>query len=218
MRWLFNRKLTGKDAAESMQLIRHLQTQMALQHLAMETYNTGLFMAASNVNPGDDVSVRGMATIVDPSFAEKQIVPAAEKKVDIAEAMLEEHQGFQAVQKPEKSQEAYNKWADFAIIHLARARLQLETWKEWVASPSLNVAGLEVRRSSLDQAEHNSMTAALDALNRLGRSLGFLERVPASFTAFNEVWSRLGLSQLTAPDFEARINGALAGESIRFFD
>ena len=144
-------------------------------------------------------------------------MPAAEKKVDIAEAMLEEHQGFQAVQKPRQSSEAYNKWTDFATTHLARARLQLTTWKEWIADPSLDLVHLAGRQSSLDQAEDKLMTAGLDALNRLGMRLGLGDRVPTSLTAINEVRSRIGLSQFTETEFQELYHRALAGEQAQFY-
>jgi hypothetical protein len=183
----------------------------------MEIYNTANAKAASSINTGDEVWVRDIVSIVDPGLAEKYLLPAAEKKVNIAETMVAEHQAFYAVQKPKKALEAYDKWADFLAVFLARARLQLASWKDWVDDPSLDLAE---RSSSLDQAEDSSMTASINVLNDLIKRTG-LEGEPwlsINCAAFNDVRSRIGLPPLTEADFRARFYQGLAGERVRFFD
>lgn len=217
MPWPLSRRLAGKDGVVAIQVIRHLQTQVALQQLAKEIYSTAMSMAASNINTGDQVWVRDIASVVKPGLAEKYLLPAAEKTVNVAETMVAEHRAFYAVQKPKKALEAYDKWADFLAVFLARARLLLACWKDWVDNPSLE---LSERASSLDQVEDSSMTVSLNVLHDLIRRAG-LEGEPwlsINCAAFNEVRSRIGLPPLTEPDFRARLHQGVAGGRVRFFD
>lgn len=199
------------------QVVRHLQTQMALQQLAKETYDTAMSMAASSVNTSGSVLVRDIAAIVDPDLVDQYLVPATETKVDIIMKMDAEHREFHDVQKADKGHDAYEEWTKFLTVYLARARLQLECWKEYVGDPSLD---LEERINSLDQAEHASMMVSITALNQLIKRAG-LEGEPwltINCAAFNDVRNRIGLPPLPEPEFRARFYKGVAGEPCSFFE
>jgi len=217
MVWPFNRKLSDKDAAVATQVVRHLQTQSALQQLATEIYGAGMSMAAGSVNTSGSVLVRDIASIVDPALMQKFLVPATEQKIDIIVKMDEEHRDFLEVQKPDKSQDAYDKWTDFLPIYLARAQLQLACWNDYVDDPSRD---LTERLASLDRAEDASLTVAVTALNTLIKRAGLEGEPWLSITcaAFNDVRNRVGQSPLAESEFQERFNRGIAGEPVKFFD
>lgn len=216
MPWPFSRKLPGKEKAIATQVVRHLQTQVALQQLGTEIYGTAMTMASSSVNTSGSVFVRDIASIVDPGAVKEFLVPATTQKLDIIVKMGQEHQGFHDAQKSDKTFDSSEKWTDFLEIYLARARLQLACWNDYMADPSQD---LTVRLTSLDQAENASLTVAMTSLNALIKRAG-LEGDPwlsINCSAFNDVRSRIGLGPLDEADFRERFYRGLAGEPPNFF-
>jgi len=217
MPWPFPSKPSPEDRAVALDVIRHLQTQAALQQLAMETYNTALALASSVAQKGDEVFVRPVGLVSDPARAANYLLPALEKKVAIAEAMTTEHQAFPFPLTPRKAREAYDRCTDFLDVFLARARLQLTCWKLWVDDPSRD---LRERLAHLDEAEDQSMTVAIDALNDLIQSAGISAEawMSLNWAAFNDARSRVGMPPLTKADFRARFSQGIAGGRPRFFE
>jgi len=217
MWWPFRRRLTGSDATLAIEVIRHLQTQMALQQLAMETYNTALTMAGSEVDKGDEMFVRGTGIVSDPHLGAQYLLPALEKKVDIAEVMQREHRAFQVADRPKKARQAYERWTDLLAVFLARARLQLTCWNDWVDNPSRDVSK---RSTALDQAESESMNVAIRELNELIEQAGLSGEPWFSINcaAFNDARNRIGLPPLTETDFRAKFLQGLTGGRPRFFE
>lgn len=113
MPWPFSRRLTGKSAEIATQVVRHLQTQVALQQLAKETYDTAMSKAAGSVNMSGSVLVRDIGTIVDPGPVDQYLVPATETKVDFIKKMDAEHRAFNAIQQANNSHDAYESWTKF---------------------------------------------------------------------------------------------------------
>jgi hypothetical protein len=197
-------------------MIRHLQTQAALQQFTLETYNTAMTIASDTKQQGDEVWIRDVAPVSNPHRAATYLLPATEKKVTIAESMASEHHSYPAPQTPKKALEAYNSWTDFLTVFLARARLQLTCWEDWVENPSLD---LSQRSTALDQAEDRSMTLAITYLNDLIQHAGISRDAWLSLNcaAFNDVRNRVDLPPLTETDFRARFLQGLAGGRPRFF-
>jgi hypothetical protein len=157
-----------------------------------------------------------VAPVSDPHRAATYLLPAAEKKVAIAESMASQHNSYPAPQTPKKALEAYDSWTDFLTVFLARARLQLTCWADWVENPSLD---LSQRSTALDQAEDRSMTLAITHLNDLIHRAGISGDAWLSLNcaAFNDVRSRVELPPLTETDFRARFLQGLAGGRPRLF-
>ena len=217
MPWPFSRRLTGKSAEIATQVVRHLQTQVALQQLAKETYDTAMSKAAGSVNMSGSVLVRDIGTIVDPGPVDQYLVPATETKVDFIKKMDAEHRAFNAIQQANKSHDAYESWTKFLTLALARSQLQLECWKDYVSDPSLD---LSERINSLDEAEDASLMVSLTALNQLIKRAG-LEGEPwltINCAAFNDVRNRIELPPLTEPEFRSRFYKGMAGEPTSFFE
>ena len=217
MPWPWTRKLTGSDAEVAVRVIRHLQTQAALQQLAMETYNDAMGVAGERMHKGDELFLRGMAAVDSPELAAQYVLPAAEKKVAIAESMVAEHQAFDISDAPKDAIAAYYKQTEFLTVLLARARLQRTCWRDWVDNPSL---GLSERMNSLDQAENESMLAAINELNGLIKRAGVSGEpwLSINCAAFNDVRGRIGLPPLTETDFRARFLQGVSGGRARFFE
>lgn len=218
MPWPFSRKLSGKEAASAIDLIRHLQTQSALQQLAMEIYNDGMAMSAGVMARGDELFTRGSATMTDPTLVITHLLPASRRKVEIAEAMIKEHGEFDIAGAPQKAREAYDRQTQFVTVFRARAGLQLTCWRNWVDDPTADVSHM----NSLDLAENQAMTTAIMALNALigqaGLQVGAEPWLSINCAAFNDVRARVGLDPLTQPDFNARFLQGVAGGRARFFE
>lgn len=216
MPWPLSNKLRGEDKVQAVRLIRHLQTQYALQQLAMETYNDGLALAAGTMERGDELFNRPKVPFQNPSLVAKYALPAAEKKVAITEEMLSEHQAFDVSGLPKGALEVYGLATELLTVIIARARLQLTCWRDWVDNPSIDV---DERMSSLDRAEEVAFSVAVSALNSLIERAALLGDpwLAINHEAFNDVRARVGLSPLSAADFRARFLQGMAGGRARFF-
>jgi hypothetical protein len=168
-KWEPGGELRGEDKAQAVRLIRHLQTQIALQQLAMETYNDGLALAAATIERGDEVFNRPKGSFQNPSLVAKYALPASEEKVAIAEGMLSEHQAFDVSGLPKQALEVYSLATELLTVITARARLQLTCLRDWVDNPSIEIYE---RMSALDGAEEATLVAAVSALNNLIESAG----------------------------------------------
>jgi hypothetical protein len=217
MPWPLSKKLRGKDKVQALRLIRHLQAQYALQQLAMETYNDGLALAAGTIERGDEIFDRPRGLFGNPSLAAKYALPASEKKAAITEEMLSEHQAFDVSGLPKQALEVHRLATESLTVTIARARLQLTCWRDWLGNPSIDV---EERMSSLDGAEQATFVAAVTALNSLIERAGLSGDpwIAICHEAFNDVRGRVGLSPLSATDFRARQLQGMAGGRARFFD
>ncbi len=216
MPWLLSRKLRGKDKVQAVRLMRHLQTQIALQQLAMETYNDGYALAAETIERGDEIFNRPKGLFQNPSLVAKYALPASEKKVAITEEMLSEHQAFDVSGLPKQALEVYSLATESLTVIIARARLQLACLRDWVDNPSIDV---NERMSSLDGAEEVTVLAAVRALNSLIQHAGLSGDpwLAIVHEVFNDVRGRVGLSPLSATDFRARMLQGMAGGRARFF-
>jgi hypothetical protein len=206
MPWPLSNKLRGEDKVQAIRLIRHLQTQYALQQLAMETYNDGLALAAGTMERGDELFDRPKVPFQNPSLVAKYALPAAEKKVAITEEMLSEHQAFDVSGLPKGALKVYGLATELLTVIIARARLQLTCWRDWVDNPSIDV---DERMSSLDRAALNSLIERAALLGDPWLAI--------NHEAFNDVRARVGLSPLSAADFRARFLQGMAGGRARFF-
>jgi len=216
MPWPLSRKLRGEDKVQAVRLIGHLQTQIALQQLAMETYNDGLALAAGTIERGDELFNRPGGLLENRSLVAKYALPASEKKVAITEQMLSEHQAFDVSGLPKQALEVYSLATESLTVMIARARLQLTCLRDWVDNPSTDVSK---RMSSLDRAEEVTLLAALSALNRLIERAGLVGDpwLAINHEAFNDVRGRIGLSPLSATDFRARLLQGMTGGRARYF-
>jgi hypothetical protein len=216
MPWPLSNKLRGKDKVQAVRLVRHLQTQIALQQLAMETYNDGLALAAGTIERGDEIFNRPKGLFQNPSLVAKYALPASEKKVAITEEMLSEHQAFDVSGLPKQALEVYSLATELLTVIIARARLQLTCLRDWVDNPSIDVYE---RMSSLDGAEEVTFLVAVSALNRLIERAGLSGDpwLAICHEVFNDVRGRVGLSPLSATDFRARQLQGMAGGRGRFF-
>ena len=216
MPWPFSNKLRGKDKVQAVRLIRHLQTQIALQQLSMETFNDGLARAAETFEPGDEILNVPKGLFQNPSLVAKYTLPASEKKVAITEEMLSEHQAFDVSGLPKQAAEVYDLATENLTVVIARARLQLTCLRDWVDNPSIDVYQ---RMSSLDGAERMTFLAAVSALNSLIERAGLSGDpwIAIVHEVFNDVRGRVGLSPLSATDFRARQLQGMAGGRARFF-
>ena len=154
---------------------------------------------------------------MDPGPVDQYLVPATETKVDFIKKMDAEHRAFNAIQQANKSHDAYENWTKYLTLFLARSRLQLECWNEYVSDPSLDISE---RINSLDEAEHASLMVSLMALNQLIKRAG-LEGEPwltINCAAFNDVRNRIELPPLTEPEFRSRFYKGMAGEPTSFFE
>jgi hypothetical protein len=216
MPWPLGTKLRGRDKVQAVRLIRHLQTQYALQQLAMETYNDGLALAAGTIEPGDEVFDRPKGLLENPSLVARYALPASKKKVAITEQMLSEDQAFDVSGLPKQALEVYNLATEWLTVVIARARLQLTCLEDWVNNPSIDV---DERMSSLDSAEEVTFLVAVSALNSLIERAGLLGDpwLAINHEVFNDVRGRVGLSPLSATDFRARFLQGVSGGRPRFF-
>ena len=183
----------------------------------METYNDAMAAAASSMFWGDETLVRSLGQVDNPELAVRYMLPACEKKVAVVESMVAEHQAFPIADIPREALAAYDKWTESLSVILARARLQLTCWLDWISNPSSDLSG---RIDSLNNAEHESMVAALAELNRLIERAGVSGAPWQSITcaAFNDVRGRIGLPPLAELDFKARQLQGAAGGRGRFFE
>jgi hypothetical protein len=216
MPWPLSKELRGKDKVQAVRLIRHLQTQYALQQLAMETYNDGLALAAGTIERGDEIFNRPKGLFQNPSLVAKYALPASEEKLAITEEMLSEHQAFDVSGLPKQALEVYSLATESLTVIIARARLQLTCLRDWVDNPSIDVYE---RMSSLDGAEEVTFLAAVSALNSLIQRAGLSGDpwLAICHEVFNDVRGRVGLSPLSATDFRARQLQGMAGGRARFF-
>jgi hypothetical protein len=208
--------LDPAERAILLAVIRHLQTQVALQQLTMEIYNDAMALSAQAANFGDEMSPGAKAFLSDPRLVEEHLLPTAMRKVAITESMLEEHTPFNHEDFPGEAIAALDKWSEVLGVMLARARLQLTCINDWLKN--LSPVTYE-RMTSLDQAEFESSGQAINELNGLVRRVG-LDRdawFVVNWGAFNSVRARMGLSPLTRTDFNARMLQGQAGGRARFF-
>lgn|GEM_PF-1716463 len=217
MPWPFGAKLSREDREAAEGVIRHLQTMSAFQQLAMETYNDALLKASSSASGGDEIFVRGRGKVDDLDLVAQQLLPAAERKVEILETMEDEHQAFHVPTAAKRSAAAYTRWTEFIATLLARGRLQRDCYREWIAGPSFD---FWARSTVLDEDEDRSMTSAITELNDLIERAGLAGGPWLSINcqAFNTVRSRVGLAALDETDFRERFMQGMAGMRPRFFE
>ncbi len=217
MPWPFRRRLPDSDFANVINLIRHLQTQGALQDFTGELSITAMAIADGAGLQEDGVFARGRAYVTDPHRAATHLLPAFEKTVTMAESMASEHNSYPAPQTPKKALEAYNSWTDFLTLFVTRARLELACYTEWVENPSLDVSQ---RSAALNQATDGSLALAVTRLKDLVRYAGISTDAWWSLNcaAFNDARSRVDLPPLTETDFRARYLSMVAGSRPRFFE
>lgn len=213
----FSRRQTPIDAAAVIDVVRHLETQGALMQLATETYNTALSMASAATKKGDEFVTGTLSSAADSGRAARYFLPALEKKLAIADTMASEHQAFSVPERPRKALEACNRWSDFLEVFLARTKLQLTCWKDWVDNPALD---LTERLAALDQAQARAAMTSINELNNLIEIAGIVGDpwLSINCAAFNNVRSRIGLPPLTETDFRAKFLQGLAGATPRYFE
>ncbi len=216
MPWPLIPKLGQEDREAAEGAIRHLQTMSAFQQLAMETYNDALLKVTGGVSAGDELFVRGKAKADDPILVVQQLLPAAERKIEIVETMDDEHRAFHVPISAKRAATAYARWSDLITILLARARLQRDCIQDWFTDPSFD---FWERSTALDAAEERSMNSAVSALNDLIGRAGLAGDSWLSITcqAFNTVRDRIGLAALSDEEFRALFFQGMAGMRPRFF-
>ncbi len=215
MPWPFRPKLSRADRDFANGVILHLQTMTAFQQLAMEIYNDA--MSSAGGSAGDEVFVRGRVTLVDPDLVMRHMIPAAERKIAVIEEMQSEHASFDVPESAEIATACYALWTELIAVLLARAELQRDCFRDWIASPAL---GVSARSTALDLAEEASLNRAINGLNDLIEKAGLVGDpwLSINCAAFNAVRSRNGLPPLEEGEFRDRFVQGMSGGRARFFE
>jgi hypothetical protein len=212
MGW-FSRWLGGNQKEEALTLVRHLQTMLAYQQLAMETYNDALTSVGGVIRQGTGVSVRTVVGFSSPALVAEKVIPALEKKIGILWLMEAKHHLASKLATGELWQ-PYQEMTSAIRALLHRADLQYQRFTKWVQSPQTSLD-----TSSLDRAELVAMYSAASALNDLIRRVGLTpeEWMDINKEAFNSVRVSIGLSPLGRDVFRSLYFRNLKGEPVRFF-
>jgi len=192
------------------------------QQLSMERYNDAVALSASSIDKGDEIFTRGNGLLSDPELIRLLTLPAAEDKVRIFEGMKGEHEAFERPASPLKASMAYDRWSNFLVISLRRARMQLACLKEFLANPLAEESELSNRMASLDQEEMTSFIISATELNELIAQAGMKVNegpwLKLMAEVFNDVRARIDLPPLSIDDFRAKYFRSLTGGAPRFFE
>ncbi len=183
----------------------------------MEIYNDAMLKASANVSSGDEIFVRGSATVANPVAVSKLLLPAVRRKLEILESMKSEHAAFTVPSDAKQAGMCLTLWTAFVSAAIDRGRLQEHCFEEWLVDPTLDVSA---RSMSLDRAESVAMNAAIDRLNWFIQKAGYAGDpwLDLNCEAFNRVRGRIGLAPLSREQFGSLFLLNMTGQKTRFFD
>jgi hypothetical protein len=212
MGW-FSKGLSGKQKEEALVMIRHLQTALAYQQLAMETINDALASVVGDAPVGAEVWARHKGYFNNPALVETKVMPSLERKIEIIRLMENENQLASKYAKGELSK-PYQKMKSCIGIVLERADMQHQGWAEWIKRPEK-----PVDVSKLDMAERSAINVAVIALNELIQKVGLTteEWLDIATGATNTVRDSIGLRPLDTESFRSSFIRGINGEKVRYF-
>ncbi len=173
MPWPFKGRHSEADRNAILAFVRHCQSLIAWQQLAMELVNDGLERAAEQFAAGDELLVRSLGGVSSPELARVRMLPALEEKVRILTSVYSTHESVHGGLLTSATTHLGSKlMLDAVSVWLARGHLQLQCWTAWTQDPSID---LSERISALDSDEMHRTGIALHELNSLIQRIG-LER------------------------------------------
>jgi len=215
MGW-FSKHLSGSQKEEALAMVRHLQTMLAYQQLAMETYNDAAAIAGGEVQYGDELTQHTSLTFYQPTLVAQYVIPAVAKKIEIFQLMQTKHREASVLSATKKYQKAEAEMWLAITVMLARAEVQYEGFKQWVDNQETNI---DVTR--LDAQERMAIDRATKALNELifkKIRLTYDEWLDIVQEAFNSVRASLKLIPLSKDTFRSQYMRLISGERPRFFE
>lgn len=161
---LFSRHLSGSQKEQALAMVRHLQTMLAYQHLATETYNDATVIVAGKLPHGAEVAQRAYVEFSDPGLVAQYLIPAVTTKIEILELIETKHREA-SVLATGSLQRPYEEMTAAINVMLDRARYQKHGFEEWVNDPQVEIDALRTVRFDVD--ERAAMDRAVEALNEL---------------------------------------------------
>lgn len=213
MGW-FSTRLSGIQKEEALAMVRHLQTMLAYQHLAMEVYNDATAVVAGKIPHGAEVTQRANVNFSDPTLVAQYVIPAVAKKIEIFQLVEAKHQEVSGLVNT-ILQEPYQEMTVAINAMLERARYQYQGFQQWVNHPQV-----DVDTKDLDRDELAAIDSAIRALNELifkKIRLTSDEWLDIVQEAFNSVRASLKLIPLGKDSFRSQYMRGINGEYVRFF-
>jgi hypothetical protein len=212
MGW-FSKHLSGSQKEDALAMVRHLQTMLAYQQLAMETYNDAAAIAAGEIQYGDEVTKHDL-TFYQPTLVAQHVIPAVAKKIEIFQLMEMRHREM-SILATASLQEPHQEMTALIDTMLERARLQYHGFQQWVSNPQY-----DIDTTGLDRDEDAACYHAVKALNELifkKIRLTHDEWLDIVQESFNSVRASLKLIPLSKDVFRSQYMRLISGERIRFF-
>jgi hypothetical protein len=213
MGW-FSRRLSGSQKEEALAMVRHLQTMLAYQQLAMETYNDAIAIASGRIPHGSEVTQRAYANLSDPTLVAQYVIPAVAKKIEIFQSIEMKHREV-SVLATANLKVPYQEMTVAINAWLERARYQYHVFQQWVNDPQVDINTVRLDRYELAVTDR-----ALKALNdlifrkiRLTRD----EWLDIVQEATNSVRASLKLVPLSKATFRSQYMQGISGERVRLF-
>jgi hypothetical protein len=213
MGW-FSKHLSGSQKEDALAMVRHLQTMLAYQQLAMETYNDAAAIAAGEVQYGDELTQHGSVTFYQPTLVAQHVIPAVAKKIELFQLMEMRHREM-SILATASLQEPYQEMTAAIDTMLKRARLQYHGLQQWVNNPQVDIDTMR-----LDRDERAAIDRAVKALNELifkKIRLTHDEWLDIVQEGFNSVRASLKLIPLSKDTFRSQYMRLISGERPRFF-
>lgn len=210
--WPFSSSISPEEREQALRLIVHLQKMLAYQQLSMEVLNDSVRTVTEM--PTNEVE-RSEAFLDSTNQAgfEQNVLPALQRKLNVLEKLSAEHKAFC---RPviQRHADIYDLFSEFFTALTERGKLQITEGKRWVANPNA-----DVDPSRLDEAEKQSMSKSLPALNDLIRKHGLSNEdfLQINCEAFNSVREFVGLDPLPLVEFVSRYFAGMSGQRARFF-
>jgi len=206
--------LSDRQKEDALGMVRHLQTMLAYQQLAMETYNDAAATAAAEGQYGDELTERGSLNFYQPTLVVQHVIPAVAKKIEIFELMGKRHREMRNLATASFGK-PYQEMAAAIDTMLERARLQYRGFEQWVKNPEV-----DVDTTRFDRDESGAIDRAVKALNELivkESGLTQDEWLDIVQESFNSVRASLQLIPLSRDVFRSRYMRGIRGERPRFF-
>ncbi len=213
MGWFSNR-LSGSQKEEALAMVRHLQTMLVYQQLAMETYNDAIAIVAGKIPYGAEVTHRAHVNFSNPTLVAQYVIPAIAKKIEIFQLMETKHREV-SVLATANLQKPYQEMTAAINAMLERARYQYQGFQQWVNNPQVDIDTMR-----LDGYELAAIDRSIKTLNELIFKKIRLTRdewLDIVQEAFNSVRASLKLIPLSKDIFRSQYMRGISGEHVRFF-
>jgi len=213
MGW-FSKHLSNSQKEEALAMVHHLQTMLAYQQLAMETYNDAAAIAAGEIPHGDEITQRASLNFSQPTLVAQHVIPAVARKIEIFQLMEMRHREMSNLATA-SLQEPYQEMTALIDTMLERARLQYHGFQQWVDNPQV-----DIDTTRLDRNERAAIDRAVKALNELivkKIRLTQDEWLDIVQESFNSVRASLKLIPLSKDTFRSQYMRGISGERPRFF-